>query len=129
MEILDKTMAIIESCDSNIIHEEIVSKVRKKLKKKKNLYSLSELFKVFGDFTRVKVLWALKEEEMCVCDIAALLSMTQSAISHQLRVLRNSNLVKSRKDGKVVYYSLDDGHVEQIFNQALIHVDEKLQLE
>ena len=129
MEILDKTMAIIESCDSNIIHEEIVSKVRKKLKKEKNLYSLSELFKVFGDFTRVKILWALKEEEMCVCDIAALLSMTQSAISHQLRVLRNSNLVKSRKDGKVVYYSLDDGHVEQIFNQALIHVDEKLQLE
>lgn len=129
MEILDKTMAIIESCDSNIIHEEIVSKVRKKLNKEKNLYSLSELFKVFGDFTRVKILWALKEEEMCVCDIAALLSMTQSAISHQLRVLRNSNLVKSRKDGKVVYYSLDDGHVEQIFNQALIHVDEKLQFE
>lgn len=129
MEILDKTMAIIESCDSNIIHEEIVSKVRKKLKKEKNLYSLSELFKVFGDFTRVKILWALKEEEMCVCDIAALLDMTQSAISHQLRVLRKSNLVKSRKDGKVVYYSLDDGHVEQIFNQALIHVDEKLQFE
>lgn len=129
MEILVKTMAIIESCDSNIIHEEIVSKVRKKLNKEKNLYSLSELFKVFGDFTRVKILWALKEEEMCVCDIAALLDMTQSAISHQLRVLRKSNLVKSRKDGKVVYYSLDDGHVEQIFNQALIHVDEKLQFE
>ncbi|TJX14605.1 helix-turn-helix transcriptional regulator [Tissierella creatinini] len=88
------------------------------------LYDLAELFKVFGDSTRVKILWALDEAEMCVCDIAVLLNMTQSAISHQLRVLKQARLVKNRRDGKVVYYSLDDEHVKDIFDQGLNHIKE-----
>lgn len=87
-----------------------------------DLYDLSELFKSFADQTRLKILFALSKEEMCVCDIAALLKMTQSAISHQLRVLRNVRLVKYRKKGKSVYYTLDDQHVKNIFEQGLEHV-------
>ena len=87
-------------------------------------YDLAELFKVFGDTTRIKILWALAESEMCVCDIAFLLNMTQSAISHQLRVLKQARLVKNRKEGKVVFYLLDDAHVKQIFDQGLIHIHE-----
>ncbi|HOE56875.1 MAG TPA: metalloregulator ArsR/SmtB family transcription factor, partial [Bacillota bacterium] len=83
-----------------------------------------ELFKVFGDTTRIKILCALFESEMCVCDIAALLNMNQSAISHQLRVLKQARLVKYRKEGKVVYYSLDDEHVKQVFEVGLMHVNE-----
>ena len=88
------------------------------------LYDLAELFKVFGDSTRIKILWALDEDEMCVCDIAYLLNMTQSAISHQLRVLKQAHLVKSRREGKVVYYSLADDHVKLILDQGLIHTTE-----
>ena len=90
-----------------------------------SLYNLAELFKVFGDSTRIRILCALHEAEMCVCDIAVLLNMTQSAISHQLRVLKQANLVKNRKEGKVVYYSLVDDHVREIFDQGLIHINEK----
>jgi ArsR family transcriptional regulator len=86
---------------------------------------LAELFKVFGDSTRIKILWALDEDEMCVCDIAYLLNMTQSAISHQLRVLKQAHLVKSRREGKVVYYSLADEHVKLILDQGLIHITEE----
>jgi len=89
------------------------------------LYDLAELFKVFGDSTRIKILWALDESEMCVCDIAFLLNMTQSAISHQLRVLKQAGLVKSRREGKTVFYSLEDEHVKQIFDQGLIHISEE----
>jgi DNA-binding transcriptional ArsR family regulator len=89
------------------------------------LLDLADLFKVFGDSTRVKILCALQHSEMCVCDIAALLGMTKSAISHQLRVLRQTRLVKHRRDGKVVYYSLDDEHVGNVFAQGLLHVREK----
>jgi DNA-binding transcriptional ArsR family regulator len=89
------------------------------------LYDLAELFKVFGDSTRIKILWALDEDEMCVCDIAYLLNMTQSAISHQLRVLKQAHLVKSRREGKVVYYSLADEHVKLILDQGLIHITEE----
>ena len=89
------------------------------------LYDLAELFKVFGDSTRIKILWALDEAEMCVCDIAFLLNMTQSAISHQLRVLKQAELVKSRREGKIVFYSLEDEHVKQIFDQGLIHISEE----
>lgn len=89
-----------------------------------NLLDLADLFKVFGDSTRVKILCALFHSEMCVCDIAALLGMTKSAISHQLRVLKQSKLIKNRRDGKVVYYSLDDEHVKTIFDQGLAHVTE-----
>jgi ArsR family transcriptional regulator len=89
------------------------------------LYDLADLFKVFGDSTRIRILWALDESEMCVCDISFLLNMTQSAISHQLRVLKQAKLVKNRKEGKIVYYSIDDDHVKLILNQGLIHNKEK----
>ncbi len=114
----------IERCDCNVIHEDIVNHVREKMPEDEKLYDLAELFKVFGDTTRIKILWALAEAELCVCDIAVLLNMTQSAISHQLRVLKQARLVRYRKDGKVVYYSLDDSHVKQIFDQGLIHIYE-----
>jgi ArsR family transcriptional regulator len=106
------------------MHEDIIATVREKMPNEETLYDLAELFKVFGDTTRTKILCALFESEMCVCDIAALLNMTQSAISHQLRVLKSAKLVKSRKDGKVVYYSLDDDHIKHIFDQGLAHVCE-----
>ena len=115
----------IEVCDCNVIHEDIVNQVRDKMPQEESLYDLAELFKVFGDSTRIRILWALHEAEMCVCDIAVLLNMTQSAISHQLRVLKQANLVKNRKEGKVVYYSLVDDHVREIFDQGLIHINEK----
>jgi len=88
------------------------------------LFNLAELFKIFSDSTRVKILWALDESELCVCDISVLLNMTQSAISHQLKVLKQVNLVKSRREGKIVYYSLSDDHVKNIFNQGMIHISE-----
>ena len=115
---------VIDRCDCTVIHEDIVSKVKEKMPKEESLYDLAELFKVFGDLTRVKILSALFESEMCVCDIAYLLKMTQSAISHQLRVLKQAKLVKFRKEGKIVFYSLDDDHVKQIIDQGLVHVNE-----
>jgi Predicted transcriptional regulators len=115
----------LDRCDCNVIHEDIVNMVKEKMPDEENLYDLAELFKVFGDSTRIRILWALAESEMCVCDISILLNMTQSAISHQLRVLKQARLVKHRKDGKVVYYSLDDAHVKQIFDQGLVHISEQ----
>lgn len=115
----------IERCEISTIHEDIIDSVKGKMPEEETLYDLAELFKVFGDSTRVKILWALDESEMCVCDIAALLNMTQSAISHQLRILKQARLVKNRRDGKVVYYSLDDDHVKEIFDQGLSHIREK----
>jgi DNA-binding transcriptional ArsR family regulator len=114
----------VEKCDCNVIHEDVVAKVRDKMPEEEILYDLAELFKVFGDSTRIKILWALEEDEMCVCDIAYLLNMTQSAISHQLRVLKQAHLVKNRREGKVVYYSLADDHVKLILDQGLIHTTE-----
>lgn len=114
----------IDRCDCDVIHEEVVNRVKERMPEEETLYDLAELFKVFGDSTRVRILWALDEAEMCVCDIAILLNMTQSAISHQLRVLKQANLVKNRKEGKVVYYSLVDEHVKQIFDQGLVHIKE-----
>lgn len=114
----------IDRCDCNVIHEEIVELVRSRLPEENSLYNLAELFKIFGDSTRIRILSALFESEMCVCDISYLLNMTQSAISHQLRILRQSKLVKGRKDGKIVYYSLADDHVKLIFDQGLAHITE-----
>ena len=114
----------IDRCDCNIIHEDVVNDVREHMPDEDNLIDLADLFKVFGDSTRVKILCALFRAEMCVCDIAVLLGMTKSAISHQLRVLKQSKLVSYRKDGKVVYYSLADDHVKTIFDQGLLHVCE-----
>ena len=122
---MTKKLNSIEICDCDVIHGDIVNLVRDKMPQEESLYDLAELFKVFGDSTRVRILWALNEAEMCVCDIAVLLNMTQSAISHQLRVLRQATLVKNRKEGKIVYYSLDDDHIKNIFDQGLIHINEK----
>lgn len=113
-----------DRCDCNIIHEEVVTKVRGQMPDEEVLLNLSDLFKVFSDSTRVKIVCALLKSEMCVCDIASLLGMSKSAISHQLRTLRQTRLVKYRKSGKIVYYSLDDEHVGNIFNQGLLHVCE-----
>lgn len=96
-----KSLQPVERCDCNVIHEDVVAKVRGKMPEEEILYDLAELFKVFGDTTRIKILWALDEDEMCVCDIAYLLNMTQSAISHQLRVLKQAQLVKNRRDGRL----------------------------
>jgi ArsR family transcriptional regulator, lead/cadmium/zinc/bismuth-responsive transcriptional repressor len=115
----------IDRCDCNVIHQEIVDKVKENMPEDENLYDLAELFKVFGDTTRIKILYALYSSDMCVCDIAVLLNMTQSAISHQLRVLKQAKLVKYRKEGKIVFYSLDDEHVKMIFDQGLLHISEQ----
>ncbi|GHT00995.1 transcriptional regulator [Synergistales bacterium] len=120
------TADFVDRCDCNTIHEEVVAKVRELMPDEESLSNLAELFKVFGDPTRVKIVSALLHSEMCVCDIAVLLGMTKSAISHQLRELRQTRLVKYRKDGKVVYYSLDDDHVGNIFAQGLSHACEKV---
>jgi len=117
----------IDRCDCDVIHDDIVAKVKENMPEEESLYDLAELFKVFGDSTRVRILWALDSSEMCVCDIAYLLNMTQSAISHQLRVLKQAKLVKSRRDGKIVYYSLLDEHVRTIFDQGLNHINEKME--
>lgn len=114
----------IEICNCSVIHEDVLLNVKKNMPEEQKLYDLAELFKALGDNTRVKILYALLNSEMCVCDIAALLGMTQSAISHQLRVLKQSRLVKYRREGKIVYYSLDDEHVKHIFDQGLIHISE-----
>jgi ArsR family transcriptional regulator len=114
----------IERCHCEVIHQDVVDTVMGKMPLEETLYDLAELFKVFGDSTRIKILWALDASEMCVCDIAALLNMSQSSISHQLRILKQAQLVKYRKDGKVVYYSLDDEHVRHILDQGMIHLNE-----
>ncbi|MNP42521.1 hypothetical protein D3C76_1362930 [compost metagenome] len=115
----------IENCECSVVHKDKVIKVKEQMPKEENLYDLAELFKVFGDTTRIKILCCLFEDEMCVCDIAATIQMTQSAVSHQLRVLKQARLVKYRKEGKSVYYSLDDSHVRSIFNEGIDHVLER----
>ena len=111
-------------CEFLYVHEEIVQQVNQVMPQEETLFDLTELFKVFGDSTRIKILYVLFEAEMCVCDIAQLLGMTQSAISHQLQVLKKSKLVKYRRDGKTVFYSLADDHVRSILDQGMEHVAE-----
>ena len=112
------------NCDCDVIHEDIVDKVRMVMPAEDELYDLSDFFKVLGDSTRAKIMWALDESEMCVCDLAVLLNMTKSAISHQLKALKAANLVKYRKEGRVVFYSLTDDHVKEIFEKGLEHIRE-----
>jgi ArsR family transcriptional regulator len=114
----------IERIECTVIHEDVVRAVRGKMPAEEALIDLADLFKVFGDSTRVRIISALLHAEMCVCDIAALLGMSKSAISHQLRTLRQTKLVKYRREGKAVFYSLDDDHVGNIFSQGLVHVGE-----
>ena len=109
-------------CEESLIHTGTVEKVRAGLPPDEQLYELAELFKIFGDSTRVKILYALLESELCVCDIAKLMEVTQSAVSHQLRVLKNSKLVKFRREGKTVFYSLADDHVIHILAQGMEHI-------
>jgi DNA-binding transcriptional ArsR family regulator len=109
-------------CDCDMIHEKIVEDTRGRMQAEGEYLDLASLFKMFGDGTRVKILHALELNEMCVCDLAALLGMTKSAISHQLKALRLSNLVKSRRDGQVIYYSLADDHVKYILDIGFDHI-------
>ncbi|MCL2873668.1 MAG: metalloregulator ArsR/SmtB family transcription factor [Defluviitaleaceae bacterium] len=111
-----------EVCDCGAIHEDVVERVRENMPINENFYDLSNLYKMFADNTRLKILWALSCEDMCVCDLAVLLDMTKSAISHQLRSLRLANLVKYDKQGKIVYYSLADSHVKDIFAKGFEHI-------
>lgn len=118
-------MERIENCDIDLIHEENVKKVLSVMPKSNKLESLADLYKVFGEPNRVKILYALSVNELCVCDLAVVVNMTQSAVSHQLRILKAAKLVKNRRDGKIVYYSLDDEHVRDIIAIGLEHILEK----
>ena len=109
-------------CEETEVHESAVEQVRRQLPEDEVLYDLAELFKIFGDSTRVKILYALLESELCVCDIAKLMEVSQSAVSHQLRVLKGSKLVKFRREGKTLYYSLADDHVIRILSQGMEHI-------
>ena len=111
--------------ERSMIHEDIVVRVQEKMPEETTLFEVSELFKVFGDSSRSRIICALNFEEMCVNDLAALLNMTQSAVSHQLKILRDARLVRCRKQGRVVYYALDDAHVGDIFTLAFAHIMEE----
>jgi len=119
---MDQDNELWDCC--SVIHEDVLERVRAQMPDEDPIYEVSELFKVFGDSTRSRIICALGIEKMCVCDLAALLTMTQSAISHQLRILKAARLVRSRKEGRTVYYALDDEHIGQIFALAFTHVTE-----
>ena len=114
----------IECCDSTEVHESLLQIVNEKLPPETELYNLAELFKIFGASTRIRILFVLFEAEVCVCDLAQALNMTQSAISHQLRILKQNKLVKNRREGKSIFYSLADDHVRTIIAQGLEHITE-----
>ena len=116
-------------CDCNIIHKDVVESTLKKMPKQGLFDNLAEFFKIIGDPTRTKILFALDQNEMCVCDIANVLGMTKSSISHQLATLKKSGIVKSRRDGKEVYYTLDDEHVQQVFEVGIEHIEHKNETE
>ena len=113
-----------EICEGFEVHEDLLKIVNETLPKETELYDLAELFKVFGDSTRIRILFVLFEAEVCVCDLAKVLNMTQSAISHQLRILKQNKLVKNRREGKSIFYSLADDHVRTIINQGRDHIEE-----
>ena len=113
-----------EICEGCEVHEDLLKIVNETLPEETELYDLAELFKVFGDSTRIRILFVLFEAEVCVCDLAKVLNMTQSAISHQLRILKQNKLVKNRREGKSIFYSLADYHVRTIINQGRDHIEE-----
>ena len=113
-----------EICEGCEVHEDLLKIVNETLPEEAELYDLAELFKVFGDSTRIRILFVLFEAEVCVCDLAKVLNMTQSAISHQLRILKQNKLVKNRREGKSIFYSLADDHVRTIINQGRDHIEE-----
>ena len=114
----------VECCDVTCVHNQIIEAVKEKMPAEELLNELADFYKVFGDATRIKILCVLLRSEMCVCDQAEMLGMTQSAISHQLRVLKQMKLVKNRREGKTVYYSLADGHIQNIISQGMEHIME-----
>ena len=115
----------VEHCECHEVHQDLIEKVTKRLPDEDELYDLAELFKVFGDSTRIRILSVLLGEEMCVCDLAEVLSMNQSAISHQLKILKQAKLIKNRREGKQVYYALADDHVTTILAMGLEHIEEQ----
>ena len=115
----------VEHCEVHNVHRELVDRIGKEMPPEDELYDLAELFKVFGDSTRIKILFALFESEMCVCDIAETLNMTQSAISHQLKILKQNKLIKGRREGKHIFYSLADDHVRSIIAEGREHIEEE----
>ena len=114
----------VDVCEHEEIHEEVLSVIRGKLPAEESMYELAELFKVFGDSTRIRILFVLFEAEVCVCDLAATLNMTSSAVSHQLNILKRCKLIKSRREGKSVFYSLADNHVRTIISEGMDHIEE-----
>ena len=114
----------IEKCEFLCVHKEVVREILRKMPKEETLFELAEFFKVFGDSTRIRILYTLRETELCVCDIASLLGMTQTAVSHQLRVLKTAKMVKARRNGKTVFYSLDDEHIHSILDVGICHLEE-----
>lgn len=119
-----QTQKMIECCESHEVYKDLLKIVNEKLPSETELYDLAELFKVFGDSTRIRILFVLFEAEVCVCDLAEALGMTQSAISHQLRILKQNKLVKNRREGKSIFYSLADEHVRTIIAQGCEHIEE-----
>lgn len=115
----------IEICKNTVIHQELVNEAKIKMPDESLVMNIAEFFKILGDPTRIKIINTLFYSEMCVCDLSAVMDMNQSAISHQLKILKHANLVKYRKEGKSVYYSLSDDHVIRIFDQGMIHIKEK----
>ena len=118
------TANAVETCITKGIHRETIRTVKQNMPDPIALYDLADLFKLFGDSTRLGILWALSESEMCVCDLCALLKMKQPAVSHQLKNLKQSRVVKARRDGKIVYYSLDDEHIRRLLNLGMEHIQE-----
>ena len=121
---LQNTNNAVETCITKGIHIDTIRTVNKNMPDPVALYELADLFKLFGDSTRIGILWALSESEMCVCDLCALLKMKQPAVSHQLKNLKQSRVVKARRDGKIVYYSLDDEHIRRLLNLGMEHIQE-----
>lgn len=119
-------MENINVCDCNIIHKEAVNKALQNKPEKEELERLSEVFKLLGDLTRTQILWVLDKNEMCVCDIANVLNMTKSSISHQLAILRSAGIVNFRRDGREIYYSLDDEHITKLYEIGILHIEHKL---
>lgn len=115
----------IETCNCIMVHDDTVNKVKSKLPKEECLYDLAEFFKVFGDSTRIKIIFALYKSEMCVCDLVEVVRISQSGISHQLRTLKQMDIVKYRRDGRTVYYSLDDHHIYEILTAGFAHICHK----
>jgi len=114
----------VETCEFLHVHEDMVAEVKKHMPEEDKLYDLADFFKIFADSTRIKILYVLLMHEMCVCDLAGTLGISQSAISHQLRTLKQMDLVRSRREGKTVFYSLADNHIKQILSQGLEHIEE-----